>query len=351
MKRHNTSLKTTNESNLISLQGYIIRLTNLTKNENNSNFHYKLTMEGPNASIISILRYLLPNGTCQLHPLLTAHNITQQGIELSCLKSIGQSYMITNDTHVIEKNLPYEPQWCISQNILNLKSLAEERICALECKVIQIGEPQTYVITSGYKRTQKLRKEAIVADQTSTILLNIHDIHFSSIELGQSYKISAVKTRLFKDVISLSTITETTFETIPELSNVSFDYSTLLASYKKIDGHLNQLEVDSCDTSNNTLIHSYKATIQISPTEEYLLILSRNLLLQTLNVQTDGFDINETKLFDLVKKQKFISSRVQCTFDMNTGIINQIERKYFKITNSKKICHLVFLFHITTSLF
>jgi hypothetical protein len=209
MKRQYSASKTTNESNFISLQGYIIGVTNIIKNENNSNFHYKLTMEGPNGNITIVLRYLLPNATCRLHPTLKTANINQQAIELSCIKLIGRSYMITNDTQLIETNLAYEPQWCTTKNILNLKTLAEDIICALECKVLEISQPQSYVITSGYKRTQKLRKEAIVADKTATIVLNIYDMHFNSIELGQSYKITAVKTRLFKDVISLSTTTET----------------------------------------------------------------------------------------------------------------------------------------------
>ncbi|CAF3228692.1 unnamed protein product [Rotaria socialis] len=210
MKRHNSALTTTNESNFISPQGYVIGVTSITKNENNSNFHYKLTMEGPNDTIITVLRYLLQSNTCRLHSLLTTHHINQEGIELSCIEFIGRSYMITNDTQLIEKNLTYEPQWRATEHIVNLKTLAEERICSVECKVFQIGEPQPYVITSGYKRIQKLRKEAIIADQTFTIALNIHDIHFNSIELDQSYKINAIKTRLFKDMISLSTIAETT---------------------------------------------------------------------------------------------------------------------------------------------
>ncbi|CAF1505186.1 unnamed protein product [Rotaria magnacalcarata] len=333
MKRHNSALTTTNESNFISLQGYVIGVTNITKNENNSNFHYKLTMEGPNGTIITVLRYLLPNGTCRLHSLLTTHHINQEGIELSCIKFIGRSYMITNDTQLIEKKLTYEPQWRTNEHIVNLKTLAEERICSVECKVLQIGEPQPYVITSGYKRIQKLRKEAIIADQTCSIALNIHDIHFNSIEVGQSYKINAIKTRLFKDMISLSTIAETTFEIMPELCNVSFDSTTLHASFKKIDGHFNHLEPDTCDTNNNTSIQSYKATIQTSPNEEYCLSVSRNLLLKCLHVQTDCSDINEINLLDLVENQKLISSRVQCTFDMNSGIINQIERQCSQPTN------------------
>ncbi|CAF4207049.1 unnamed protein product, partial [Rotaria magnacalcarata] len=76
-------------------------------------------MEGPNGSITIVLRYLLPNATCRLHPTLKTANINQQAIELSCIKLIGRSYMITNDTQLIETNLAYEPQWCTTKNILN----------------------------------------------------------------------------------------------------------------------------------------------------------------------------------------------------------------------------------------
>jgi hypothetical protein len=48
-----------------------------------------------------------------------------------------------------------------------------------------------------------------VGDQTAAIILNIYEMHFNSIVAGVSYKISALKTRLFKDIISLATITET----------------------------------------------------------------------------------------------------------------------------------------------
>ncbi|CAF4115374.1 unnamed protein product [Rotaria magnacalcarata] len=293
-------------------------------------------MEGPNGNITIVLRYLLPNATCRLHPTLKTANINQQAIELSCIKLIGRSYMITNDTQLIETNLAYEPQWCTTKNILNLKTLTEEIICALECKLLEISQPQSYVITSGYKRTQKLRKEAIVADKTATIVLNIYDMHFNSIELGQSYKITAVKTRLFKDVISLSTTTETIFNNIPELLDVSFDNSLVFASLKKIDGLLNDLQPDICNTNNITAINSYKVIIQISTTEEYSLILPRNLLVQCLTMEQDSSDISEIMLFGLIKNKNFIPSHIECIFDLNSGIINQIESKHYENINDIK---------------
>jgi hypothetical protein len=55
---------------------------------------------------------------------------------------------------------------------------AEEKLCAIECKILHIGPPESFVITSGYKRTEKLRKEVIVGDKTLAIILNIYEMHF-----------------------------------------------------------------------------------------------------------------------------------------------------------------------------
>jgi len=166
-------------------------------------------MEGHNGSVITVIRYLTSSVVCRLHAQLQILLNNQHGFELLHVKLNGSSYTITNETRLVEKKLTFEPQWCISQDILFLKSLAEERICAIECKIIHINQPESFTVTSGYKRTQKLRKEVIVGDKTAAMILNIYEIHFNSITTGLSYKISGIKTRLFKDIVSLTAITET----------------------------------------------------------------------------------------------------------------------------------------------
>lgn len=209
MKRANFPASTTNQLTSINLEGYIIGVTNVIKNENNANYHYTLTMECHNGSVTTVMRYLNSNAVCRLHAQLKALFDNQHGFELLYAKLNGSSYTVTNETRLVEKQLAFEPQWCISQDILCLKSLAEEKICAVKCKIIHVNQPESFIVTSGYKRTQKLRKEAIIGDRTGAIILNIYETHFASIVPGLSYKISAVKTRLFKEAISLAAITET----------------------------------------------------------------------------------------------------------------------------------------------
>ncbi|CAF1257752.1 unnamed protein product [Rotaria sordida] len=327
MKRTNFTTSTTNEVTSINLEGYVIGVTSIIKNENNANHHYTLTMEGHNGSVITVMRYLSSNVVCRLYAQLRILFDNQHGFELLHLKSNGSSYTITNETRLAEKKLTFEPQWYINQDILSLKSLAEERICAVQCKIIHVNRSESFIVTSGYKRTQKLRKEVIVGDRTGAMVLNIYEIHFNSITTGLSYKISAVKTRLFKDVISLAAITETKFELIPDLIDVSYDSSSLTASLKKIDGKIIRIEPDLCSNNDSKITSSYMTTIETSPTEEYTLFLSRECLLQCLNISDDSSNITEIMLSDLVEKQRLIFSNLRCIYDISSGIIKHVERQ------------------------
>ncbi|CAF3182419.1 unnamed protein product, partial [Rotaria sp. Silwood2] len=327
MKRTNFTTSTTNEVTSINLEGYVIGVTSIIKNENNANHHYTLTMEGHNGSVITVMRYLSSNVVCRLYAQLRILFDNQHGFELLHLKSNGSSYTITNETRLAEKKLTFEPQWCINQDILSLKSLAEERICAVQCKIIHVNRSESFIVTSGYKRTQKLRKEVIVGDRTGAMVLNIYEIHFNSITTGLSYNISAVKTRLFKDVISLAAITETKFELIPDLIDVSYDSSSLTASLKKIVGKIIRIEPDLCYNNENKITCSYMATIETSPTEEYTLFLSRECLLQCLKISDDSSNITEIMLSNWVEKQPLIFSNVRCIYEISSGIIKHIERQ------------------------
>jgi hypothetical protein len=209
MKRANPPPLPTKDTTTINLEGYVVGLSSISKNENNSNLHYSLTMEVRDGGVITVVRYLSPTAVCRLHAQLRSLSINQNGFELSNVKTTGSSYTITNETKLIEKDLSFEPEYCVIQDIHCLKILAQERICSIECKILHIGPPQQFTITSGFKRTQKLRKEVVVADQTSAILLNLYEQHFDSIQSNLSYKITAVKTRLYNDIISLTTIGET----------------------------------------------------------------------------------------------------------------------------------------------
>jgi hypothetical protein len=72
--------------------------------------------------------------------------VNQHGIELSNIKLNGSTYVITNETRLIEKKLAFDAQWCVTQDISCLKILAEERICAIECKILHIGPPQSFTV-------------------------------------------------------------------------------------------------------------------------------------------------------------------------------------------------------------
>ncbi|CAF1474694.1 unnamed protein product [Adineta steineri] len=337
MKRVNFTTTTTNETTSINLQGYVIGVSNMIKNENNSNHHYTLTMEGHNSSVITIMRYVSSNAICRLHAQLRILSNNQHAFELLHLKASAGSYIITNETRLVEKQIAFQPQWSITQDVLFLKSLAEEKICAVECKIIHVNRPEPFTVTSGYKRTQKLRKEIIIADETGAMILNIYEIHFNSITSGLSYKISALKTRSFKDIISLSAITETKFELIPDLIDVSYDTTSLTASLKKIDGKIIRLEPDVCYNNDNNDTCSYMATIETSPTEEYTLFVTRDCLLQCLNISDESSKITEIMLYNLIEQQQFMLSNIQCIYEISSGIIKYIERQNSNIINKSKI--------------
>jgi len=178
MKRSNLAITTMNQSKTTTLRGYAIGVSKITKNENNSNNHYTLTMEGPDASVLTVMGYLPINSTCSFYPQLQTLVNNQHGIELTQVKCNTSSYTITNETHLVEKHLTFNPQWDVIDDISNLKMFAEEKLCAIECKILHIGPPESFVITSGYKRTEKLRKEVIVGDKTLAIILNIYEMHF-----------------------------------------------------------------------------------------------------------------------------------------------------------------------------
>lgn len=71
MKRTNfITSSTTNESTSINLNGYVIGVSNIIKNENNLNHHYTLTMKGSDNTILIVMRYCSVNSNCRLHAQL-----------------------------------------------------------------------------------------------------------------------------------------------------------------------------------------------------------------------------------------------------------------------------------------
>ncbi|CAF2179584.1 unnamed protein product [Rotaria magnacalcarata] len=103
-------------------------------------------MESHKGSVITVRRYLSSSAVCRLYAQLRILFDNQHGFELLHLKSNGSSYTITNETRLAEKKLTFELQWCITQDILSLKSLAEERICALKCKIIHANRPESFIV-------------------------------------------------------------------------------------------------------------------------------------------------------------------------------------------------------------
>lgn len=158
-------------------------------------------MEVPDGNVVTVMRYLTTNATCRLHPQLRTFIQNRNGVELSNIKFKGISYTVTNETVIIEKKLTFNAEWCSTQKFFQLKTLAEDRICQIECKIIHIGQLETFAVTSVFKKTQKLRKEIIVGDDFAAIILNIYETHFNLIETSISCKISGLKPRLYKDTI------------------------------------------------------------------------------------------------------------------------------------------------------
>ncbi|CAF4258058.1 unnamed protein product, partial [Rotaria sordida] len=117
------------------------------------------------------------------------------------------------------------------------------------------------------------------------------------------------------------------FELIPDLIDVSYDSSSLTASLKKIDGKIIRIEPDLCSNNDSKITSSYMTTIETSPTEEYTLFLSRECLLQCLNISDDSSNITEIMLSDLVEKQRLIFSNLRCIYDISSGIIKHVERQ------------------------
>ncbi|CAF3924080.1 unnamed protein product [Rotaria sp. Silwood1] len=174
-------------SSLISLDGYVVNVGAITKNNNNENHHYSFLF-----SLMDQMEMVLVLVVC---------------------KKKNDQYLCANSTKLINKELSFRPDCVRVQSIENLRNNIFDGLCTIEVKICEIGADIACIFKeSDFKNVQKLKKVAVVDDATGALELTLWESHFGKVELGSCYQIKLVKSRLINCKILLSANVDTSYE-------------------------------------------------------------------------------------------------------------------------------------------
>jgi hypothetical protein len=197
---------------LVDLDGYIIHITPITKNNGNNNHHYSFIVSLEDQTTVRVIKYLSTTPSCSLYNRLKDSIRSGQGSTISGLREQNTQYTCTMSTKVSEKELNYRPDCIRVKNISDLKENTTERLFTIEAKVCQIGDEIPVMFEQNeFKRIQKLKKTITVGDSTGAVQITLWESHFDQITLASSYHMRLLKMRPFNDQLSLTTTSYTSY--------------------------------------------------------------------------------------------------------------------------------------------
>ncbi|CAF3831759.1 unnamed protein product [Rotaria sp. Silwood1] len=297
-------------SSLISLDGYVVNVGAITKNNNNENHHYSFLFSLMDQSTVRITKFLSKVPSCTFY------------------KRLQESMFSGNGT-------------CISG------------LCTIEVKICEIGADIACIFKeSDFKNVQKLKKVAVVDDATGALELTLWESHFGKVELGSCYQIKLVKSRLINCKILLSANVDTSFMKIEDLEIVQTHVECSIMNSRICKGriiHISKHQVEyACqaygnhdvtqqtycivcnicqsrtpkyDTGKDELL---KFMITTDNREEYNLSVSEIISIPMLTCINESY----TNIAEFVNEEYCTDAltdvMIEFKFDQNTGIISEL---------------------------
>ncbi|CAF4917019.1 unnamed protein product [Rotaria socialis] len=351
--------RTTTDSNnipksttLVALDGYIVHINPITKNNTNDNHHYSFIICLEDQSTVKIMEYLSKVPFCFLYNRLQESIKNGRAASITSLRQQNNQYTCTISSKLIDKDLNFRPD-CIRVKTINmLKKETNDQLCTVEAKVCSISDEVAVVFEQNqFKRVQKMKKKVTIGDSTGALEMTIWDGHFNQLLLGNSYHIKLLKVRVYSDQISLTGTTDTSFITIDDLPNVIDEVDSTIHRYKtekgkivsilKNDNHyicqccgginiIDQAGVVSCNDCHSRLLKDknivddyFKISISTMSNEQYNLKITKSLLMLILSENNSDF-IQPNDCFDNEPNFNDCSLTVQFTYSETTGIISDI---------------------------
>jgi len=150
-------------TNLVPLEGYIVHINNITKNNGNNNHHYSFIICLEDRSTVRVIKYLSKVPSCSLHDRLRESLRTGRRASISSLREQNGQYTCISSTEVIEKDLSFRPDCIRIKTINSLKNDINDRLCTVEAKICNIsGEIPVIFEENQFKRVQKLKKKMLL---------------------------------------------------------------------------------------------------------------------------------------------------------------------------------------------
>ncbi|CAF4077371.1 unnamed protein product [Adineta steineri] len=244
-------------TNLVTIEGYIVHINNITKNKGNSNHHYSFLVSLEDQSTVRVIKYLSKIPSCSLHNQLKAPLRSGRGASLTSLREQDEQYI---STKVEQKDFEFRPDCIRVKTLNNLKNEINDRLCTVEVKISDITDEIPVIFEEyQFKRVQKMKKNVIIADTTNALELTIWESHFDHIVLGNCYHIRLLKIRVFNDQVSLTATADTSFikiedlqETVNEVDNNINRCHTLQGKIISIEKNNDQFACQGCGGLNIT---------------------------------------------------------------------------------------------------
>ncbi|CAF1231727.1 unnamed protein product [Adineta ricciae] len=146
-------------SSLLSLNGYVIHINNITKNASNDNHHYSFIICLEDQSTVRVVKYLGKIASCSLFNQLKQSFRTGNGASITCLREQNGQYACTVSTKIVEKHLDFRPECIRTANICTLQTAIDNHMCTVEAKICHLTDPIPIIVDQNeFKRTQKMKK-------------------------------------------------------------------------------------------------------------------------------------------------------------------------------------------------
>ncbi|CAF1497654.1 unnamed protein product [Adineta steineri] len=143
MKRSfNMSKEQNTNTSLSLLDGYVVNIGAITKNNNNDNHHYSFIVSLIDQSTVRITKFLGKIASCALHRRLRESMLSGHGASIINLRMQNEQYFCTASTKVIDKDLEFRPLCVRIQTIESLKNNAMNGLCSIGVKICEVG-PET----------------------------------------------------------------------------------------------------------------------------------------------------------------------------------------------------------------
>ncbi|CAF4210502.1 unnamed protein product, partial [Adineta steineri] len=308
MKRSfNMSKEQNTNTSLSLLDGYVVNIGAITKNNNNDNHHYSFIVSLIDQSTVRITKFLGKIASCALHRRLRESMLSGHGASIINLRMQNEQYFCTASTKVIDKDLEFRPLCVRIQTIESLKNNAMNGLCSI-----------------GVKICEKLKKTLVVRDKTGALELSIWEPNLNQLKCDECYQIKLVKSRLINSQIALSAVSDTSYIKIEDLGTVETIVNssiTMINTYCFIC-NICQSRIPNTKLPTNDIL---KITIVNDNGEEYSLTVSKAILMSLLNGLGGSDNIVTEVANDENCFNSLINLMIEFKFDQDNGIISELK--------------------------